>query len=121
MLTSKLTDRQKTILLVVLAATLGVVIAINWASRRVVDLYGPTALAQASDGRVWLLLNHELHVLDRYGTSLRRMPVKALGISPPVATLAPAPDGAMIVGSRENGRTGSLFLRTGFKTSLLSS
>ncbi len=100
---SRLTDRQKLVLLVALLATLGIVVAINWASRRVADLYGPSALAQASDGRVWLLLNHELHVLDRHGTSLRRIPVRALGISPPIAALAPAPDGAMIVGSRETG------------------
>ena len=100
---SRLTDRQKLILLVALVATLAIVVAINWASRRVTDLYGPSVLAQASDGHVWLLLNHELHVLDRHGTSLRRFPVKDLGISPPIAALAPAPDGAMIVGSRETG------------------
>ena len=100
---SKLTDRQKAILLVGLVATLGIVLAINWAGRRVTDLYGPSVLAQATDGRVWLLLNHELHVLDRHGTSLRRTPVKTLGISPPIAALAPAPDGTMIVGSRETG------------------
>lgn len=81
----KLTDRQKGILLVALVATLGIVVAINWASKRVTDLYGPTVLAQASDGRVWLVLNHELHVLDRHGTQVRRFPVRALGISPPVA------------------------------------
>ena len=100
---SKLTDRQKAILLVALVATLGIVLAINWAGRRVTDLYGPSVLAQASDGHVWLLLNHELHVLDRHGTSLRRIPVRTLGISPPIAALAPAPNGAMIVGSRETG------------------
>ena len=100
---SKLTDRQKAILLVALVATLGIVLAINWASKRNTDLYGPSVLAQATDGHVWLLLNHELHVLDRHGTSLRRIPVKTLGISPPIAALAPAPDGAMIVGSRETG------------------
>jgi len=100
---AKLTDRQKRILLVALVATLGVVLGVNWASRRATDLYGPTALAQASDGRVWVLLNHELHVLDRYGTLVRRTPVRALGIAPPVAALAPAADGAMIVGSRETG------------------
>ena len=98
-----LTDRQKAILLVALVATLGIVLAINWAGRRVTDLYGPSVLAQASDGHVWLLLNHELHVLDRHGTSLRRIPVRTLGISPPIAALAPAPNGAMIVGSRETG------------------
>ena len=84
-------------------ATLGIVLAINWAGRRATDLYGPSVLAQASDGHVWLLLNHELHVLDRHGTSLRRIPVRTLGISPPIAALAPAPNGAMIVGSRETG------------------
>jgi hypothetical protein len=99
----KLTDRQKSILLVALLATLGIVLAINWASKRVADLYGPSVLAQSTDGHVWLLLNHELHVLDRHGTSLRRTPVRTLGISPPIAALAPAPDGAMIVGSRETG------------------
>ena len=99
----KLTDRQKGILLVALVATLAIVVAVNWASRRVTDLYGPTVLAQASDGRVWLMLNHELHVLDRHGTSVRRIPVRALGIPPPVAALAPAADGAMMIGSRETG------------------
>ena len=99
----RLTERQKLILLVALLATLGIVVAINWASRRVADLYGPSVLAQATDGHVWLLLNHELHVLDRHGTSLRRIPVRTLGISPPIAALAPAPEGAMIVGSRETG------------------
>ena len=69
----KLPDRQKAILLVALVAMLGVVLAINWASRRITDLYGLSVLAQASDGRVWLVVNHELHVLDRYGTSLRRL------------------------------------------------
>jgi sugar lactone lactonase YvrE len=99
----KLTERQKLIFLVALVATLGIVFAINWAGKRVADLYGPTALAQASDGRVWLLLNHELHVLDRDGRSLKRIPAKALGIAPPIAALAPAADGAMLVGSRETG------------------
>src|SRR5262245_7358795 len=99
----KLSERQKAIFLVALVATLGVVLAVNWASRRLTDLYGPSVMAQASDGRVWLLLNHELHVLDRYGTSMRRIPVEALGIAPPVADLAPAPDGAVWVGSRETG------------------
>lgn len=99
----KLSGRQKAILLVALVATLGIVLAVNWAGRRIADLYGPSVLAQASDGRVWLLLNHELHVLDRHGTSLRRIPVKSLGIAPPIAALAPAPDGAMLVGSRETG------------------
>ena len=99
----KLTERQKLIFLVALVATLGIVLAINWAGKRVADLYGPTALAQASDGRVWLLLNHELHVLDRDGRSLKRISAKALGISPPIAALAPAADGAMLVGSRETG------------------
>jgi len=85
---SKLTDRQKSILLVALLATLGIVVAINWASRRVADLYGPSVLAQATDGRVWLMLNHELHVLDRHGTSLRRTPVRTLGISRPSSAAA---------------------------------
>jgi hypothetical protein len=99
----KLTDRQKLILLVALVAALGIVVAVNWAGRRSADLYGPTVIAQASDGRVWLVLNHELHVLDRNGTSIRRVAAKALGISPPIAALAPAADGAMVVGSRETG------------------
>ena len=99
----KLSDRQKLILLVALVATLGIVVAINWASKRVTDVYGPTVLAQASDGRVWLVLNHELHVLDRHGTLIRRVPASAIGISPPIAALAPSADGAMVVGSRETG------------------
>ena len=36
--TPKLTDRQETIFLVALLATLGVVLAINWASKRITDL-----------------------------------------------------------------------------------
>jgi len=99
----KLSDRQKLILFVALVAALGIVAAVNWAGRRSADLYGPTALAQASDGRVWLVLNQELQVLDRYGTSIRRVSPKALGILPPIAALAPAADGAMVVGSRETG------------------
>jgi sugar lactone lactonase YvrE len=99
----RLSERQKAIFLGALVATLGVVLAINWASRRITDLYGPSVMAQTSDGRVWLLLNHELHVLDRYGTTVRRIPARALGIAPPIADLAPAPDGAVWVGSRETG------------------
>jgi len=114
----KLTDQQKRILLVALVATLGIVVAINWASRRVTDLYGPTVLAQASDGRVWLMLNHELHVLDRHGTSVRRILVRALGISPPVAALAPSSDGAMVVGSRETGLLHVVDANGGLRTTI---
>ena len=99
----KLTERQKAIFLGALVATLGIVLAVNWASKRVTDLYGPSVMAQASDGRVWLLVNHELHVLDRYGTTLRRIPARGLGIAQPVADLAPAADSAVWVGSRETG------------------
>src|SRR5437899_11671454 len=43
---SKLTDRQKSILLVVLVATLGIVLAIYWEGRHVIVLYGLQYLAR---------------------------------------------------------------------------
>jgi len=98
-----LTERQKLVLLGALVAILAIVVAINWAGRRKADLYGPTLLAQASDQRIWLLSNHELFILAPSGATLRRVPVRDLGIATPLAALAPLPDGAILVGSRESG------------------
>jgi len=99
----KLNTRQQVILLIALVAMTAIVAAVNWAGRRKADLYGPTVIAKATDGRIWLALNHELHVLEPNGVSIRRTPVRALGIEPPIAALAPGADGAMVVGSRETG------------------
>ena len=90
-----MTGRQKHVLLIASLVALGIILAVNWAGRRKADLYGPTLLAQASDERIWLVLNHELFVLDKDGAIVHRVPVKAIGIATPVAALAPLADGAM--------------------------
>src|SRR5882672_7930522 len=73
---------------------------VNWAGARKATTYGPTLMAEASDGRLWLVINEDIFIADASGAVVGRVDVERTHIERPITALAPMPRGGMLVGSR---------------------
>lgn len=73
---------------------------VDWAGARKTTTYGPTLMAEAIDGRLWLVINEDIFIADANGAVVGRADVERARIERPITALAPLPGGGMLVGSR---------------------
>lgn len=83
--------------LLLIVALVGLV---DWAGTRKATTYGPTLIAEAVDGRVWLVIDEDIFIADAGGTVVGRVDVERTRIERPITALGALPGGAMLVGSR---------------------
>src|SRR5260221_9753274 len=87
-------------LLPLLLLVVAMVSLANWAGARKATTYGPTLMAEASDGRLWLVIDEDIFIADAGGAVVGRVDVETTRIERPITALAPVPGGMMLVGSR---------------------
>ncbi|AXQ29719.1 hypothetical protein D0B54_14015 [Solimonas sp. K1W22B-7] len=84
------------VLFVVLLAAVGLTV---WSGSEKTQILGPTHLAQDSEGRVWVIANSTLYLLDAEGALLRRWTRGQLPIPPDWSGLAAYDQGRVLMGS----------------------
>jgi hypothetical protein len=91
-------------LLPFLLLIVALVLLVDWAGTRKATTYGPTLIAEAADGRVWLVIDEDILIADANGALAGRVDVERTRIARPITALAALPGGGMLVGSRTTPR-----------------
>jgi hypothetical protein len=94
------THAMKNLALVLIALALAAIAAVHFSSQKMVAIQGPGALQQVGPDRLWLGVNNDLWVLDAAGHKLAQKTAQELGLNRAVSVIAPAPDGEVLLASR---------------------
>ncbi len=98
-----LSTNQKLILLACVLLIAVALTIVYWASKKAAHITGPGATAVDAQGRLWLNADQALFIIDAAGNIVRELDLRAIGVTPPIASLSAFRDGEMLVGSRTSG------------------